>query len=193
MRCHTSPVLLIGVVLILAGTAGCIGQPTVTVDSVQIGALTPANTTLKVDVRITNPNSFDIPLQNVAFTVYSVEASGQRRLGAGATGPFTLPGRQTVDRTVPVVLDNEALLEAALVAVRANQDWMTFRVEGTVSGSIYGFLPVNVPFSEERTITLQELVGMTGTSVGESDVQRVLGSGTTNAAGSGAGERTAVR
>lgn len=173
------PALLLACVLIIAGTAGCLSQPTVTVDSVQIGMLTPANTTLQVDVRITNPNSFDIPLQNVSFTVSSVEASGLRRLGAGATGPFTLPGRQTVTKTVPVVLDNEALLEAALVAVRANQDWMTFRVEGTVSGSIYGILPVNVPFSEERTITLQEIMGMTGVPVGESDVQRVLGSGAT--------------
>lgn len=181
---HLIPALLLAAVLILAGTAGCLSQPSVTVDSVRIGTLTPANTTLQVDVRITNPNSFDIPLQNVSFTVYSVEASGLRRLGEGATGPLTLAGRQTVTETVPVILDNEALLEAALVTVRANQDRMTFRVQGTVSGSIYGIVPLNVPFSEERTITLQELVGMTGAPVGESDVQRVLGSGATSAAGS---------
>jgi LEA14-like dessication related protein len=179
---HLVPALLLAV-LIIVGTAGCISQPTVTVDSVQIGTLTPANTTLQVDVRIPNPNTFDIPLQNVSFTVYSVEASGMRRLGAGATGPFTLAQRQTVTRTIPVVLDNEALLESALVAVRANQDRMTFRVEGTVSGSIYGIVPVNVPFSEERTITLQEMVGMAGAPVGESDVQRALGTGTAGVAG----------
>ena len=115
-------VLVLAAILVIVGTAGCIAQPTVVVDSVRIGSLTPANTTLQVLVRITNPNSFDIPLQNVSFTVYSVEASGTRRLGEGATGPFTLPGRQTIDQTVPVTLDNQALLEAALVAVRAGQE-----------------------------------------------------------------------
>jgi LEA14-like dessication related protein len=152
-------------VLMIALAAGCLSQPTVVVESVRIGSLTPANTTLQVEIQVTNPNSFDVPLQNVSFTVSSVELSGPRRLGAGATGPFTLAARQTVNQTVEVRLDNEALLETALVTVRAGEDSMTFRVEGTVSGSIYGILPVNVPFSEERTISLQELVGMAGIPV----------------------------
>ena len=170
-------VLVLAAILVLVGAAGCISQPTVVVDSVRIGSLTPANTTLQVLVRITNPNSFDIPLQNVSFTVYSVEASGTRRLGEGATGPFTLPGRQTIDRTVPVTLDNQALLEAALAAVRAGKGEMTIRVAGTVSGSVYGIVNVNVPFEQDRTVTLHELVGMAGIPVGEGDVRRVLGGG----------------
>ena len=80
-------VLVLAAILMIVGTAGCIAQPTVVVDSVRIGSLTPANTTLQVLVRVTNPNSFDIPLQNVSFTVYSVEASGTRRLGEGADRP----------------------------------------------------------------------------------------------------------
>ncbi len=168
-------VLVLAAILVLVGTAGCIAQPTVVVDSVRIGSLTPANTTLEVVVRITNPNSFDMPLQNVSFTVYSVEASGTRRLGEGATGPFTLPGRQTIDQTVPVTLDNQALLETALVAVRAGKSEMTFRVTGTVTGSVYGIVNVNVPFEQDQTISLQELVGMAGIPVGEGDVRRVLG------------------
>jgi LEA14-like dessication related protein len=176
-------VLVLAAVVTIAGTAGCVSQPAIAVENVQIETLTPANTTLQVEIQATNPNSFDIPLQDVSFTVYSVEASGPRRLGSGATGPFTLPGGRTVTQTVPVTLDNEALLEAALVAVRANQDRMTFRVEGTVSGSIYGIVAINVPFSQERTITLQEMVGMTGVPVGEDDVRRVLGPGTTVASG----------
>lgn len=183
MSRYLAHVLLLAAVLMIVGTAGCISQPTIAVDSVRIGTLTPTNTTLQVDISITNPNSFDVPLQNVSFTVSSVEASGLRRLGEGATGPFTLLGRQTVNKTVPVILDNEALLEAALVAVRANQDWMTFRVEGTVSGTVYGIVPVNVPFSQERTITLEEIMGMVGVPVEETDVQRVLGSGAASAPG----------
>ena len=168
-------VLVLAAILVLVGTAGCIAQPTVVVDSVQIGSLTAANTTLQVLVRITNPNSFDIPINNVTFTVYSVEASGTRRLGEGATGPFTLTGRQTIDQTVPVTLDNQALLEAALAAVRAGKSEMTFRVTGTVSGSVYGLVNVNVPFTQDRTVTLHELVGMAGIPVGEGDLRRVLG------------------
>ncbi len=176
-------VLVLAAILMIVGTAGCIAQPTVVVDSVRIGSLTPANTTLQVLVRVTNPNSFDIPLQNVSFTVYAVEASGTRRLGEGATGPFTLPGRQTVDRTVPVTLDNQALLEAALVAVRAGQSSMTFRVAGTVSGSVYGIVNVNVPFTQDQTITLQEILGMAGMPVGEQQVQQAFGTAKTVVAG----------
>ncbi len=159
----------------IMGTAGCIAQPTVAVTSVQIGSLTPASTTLQVLVSITNPNSFDIPLENVSFMVYSVEAAGLRPLGEGATGPFTLPGRQTIDKTVPVTLDNAALLQAALTAVRAGQDRMTFRVEGTVTGSLYGIVTVNVPFQGDRTITLQEMLGMAGVPVSEQQVQQAFG------------------
>lgn len=176
-------VLVLATILMIVGTAGCIAQPTVVVDSVRIGSLTPANTTLQILVRVTNPNSFDIPLQNVSFTVYSVEASGSRRLGEGATGPFTLPGRQTIDQMVPVTLDNQALLEAALVAVRAGQDRMTFRVTGMVSGSVYGIVNVNVPFQEDRTVTLQELVGMAGVPVTEQQVQQAFGTARTVVAG----------
>lgn len=172
---HLTSVLVLAAILMIVGTAGCIAQPTVVVDSVRIGSLTPANTTLQVLIRITNPNSFDIPIQNVSFTVYSVEAGGPRRLGEGATGPFTLPGRQTIDQTVPVTLDNQALLETALVAVRAGQDQMTFRVTGTVSGSVYGLLTVNVPFEQDQTLTLQEILGVAGVPVSEQQVQQVLG------------------
>lgn len=172
---HLTSVLILAAILMIVGTAGCIAQPTVVVDSVRIGSLTPANTTLQVLIRITNPNSFDIPIQNVSFTVYSVEAGGTRRLGEGATGPFTLPGRQTIDQTVPVTLDNQALLETALVAVRAGQDQMTFRVTGTVSGSVYGLLTVNVPFEQDQTLTLQEILGVAGVPVSEQQVQQVLG------------------
>src|SRR5674476_1298693 len=168
-------VLVLAAILMIVGTAGCIAQPTVVVNSVRIGSLTPANTTLQVLVSVTNPNSFDIPLQNVSFTVYSVEASGMRRLGEGATGPFTLPGGQTIDQTVPVTLDNQALLEAALVAVRAGQSSMTFRVAGTVSGSVYGIVDVNVPFQQDRTITLHELVGIAGVPVNEQQVRQAFG------------------
>lgn len=172
---HLTSVLILAAILMIVGTAGCIAQPTVVVDSVRIGSLTPANTTLQVLIRITNPNSFDIPIQNVSFTVYSVEAGGPRRLGEGATGPFALPGRQTIDQTVPVTLDNQALLETALVAVRAGQDQMTFRVTGTVSGSVYGLLTVNVPFEQDQTLTLQEILGVAGVPVSEQQVQQVLG------------------
>jgi LEA14-like dessication related protein len=167
--------LLLVAVLLVAGTAGCVSQPTVAVDSVRIGSLTPASTTLQVEIQVTNPNSFEIPLTNVSFTVSSVEASGTRLLGAGATGPFTLTPRQTVNLTVPVTLDNKALLEAALAAVRAGQTSMTFRVEGTVSGTAWGILPVNVPFSQDRTISLQEMLGLAGVQVGEDDVRMVIG------------------
>ena len=166
--------LAIAAIMMIAGTAGCIAQPTVTVDSVKIGSLTAANTTLQVGVGITNPNSFDIPLQNVSFTVSSVEASGPRRLGAGATGPFTLFAAQTVERVVPVTLDNEALLEAALVAVRAGQDRMTFRVNGTVTGDVYDVLIVNVPFEQDRTITIQEVLDAAGVPMGEEEIVEAL-------------------
>jgi LEA14-like dessication related protein len=168
-------VLLLAVVVLIAGSAGCISQPTVTVDDVRIGSLTPANTTLEVEIQITNPNSFDIPLKDVSFTISSVEAAGPRQLGAGATGPFTLAAKQTVNKTVLVTLDNRALLEAALAAVSARQTSMTFRVEGTVSGSVFGIVPVNVPFSYDRTVTLQQMLGMAGIQVGENEVRQVLG------------------
>lgn len=178
LRLGAIPVLA-AVLVIVAGTAGCIAQPTVTVEGVRAGTFTPANTTLQVDISVANPNSFDIPLQNIAFTVSSVESGGVRRLGEGQTGPFTLLARQSVTKTVPVVLDNRALLEAALATVRAGQDRITIRVTGTVTGDVYGIVTVNVPFEQDQTITVQELLGMAGVPVSEADVRQVLGAART--------------
>jgi LEA14-like dessication related protein len=177
------PVLVLASVLLIAGTAGCIAQPTVAVEGVRVGTFTPANTTLQVDVTVTNPNSFDIPISDVAFTVSSVETGGVRRLGEGRTGPFTLPARQALRTTVPVTLDNAALLETALATVRSGQDRVTIRVSGTVTGDVYDILTVNVPFEQDQTVTLQELLGMAGLPVGEADVRRILGAGRAVASG----------
>lgn len=176
---HLTPFLVLAAILTIAGTAGCIAQPTVTVEGVLVGTFTPANTTLQVEVQVTNPNSFDIPLKDVAFTVYSVEANGMRRLGEGQTGPFTLPARQSITKNVPVTLDNQALLEAALATVRAGQDRITLRVNGTVSGDVYGIVTVNVPFEQDLTITLQELLGMAGVPVSEAEIRQALGAAQT--------------
>ncbi|NLX50322.1 MAG: LEA type 2 family protein [Methanospirillum sp.] len=169
--------------LVIAGTSGCIAQPTVAVQGVRVGTFTPANTTLQVVVQVTNPNSFDIPIRDVAFTVSSVESGGVRRLGGGQTGPFTLLARQSIAKEEPVTLDNEALLEAALATVRAGHDRITFRVGGTVSGDVYKILTVNVPFEQDQTVTLQELLGMAGIPVSEQDVRQVLGAARTGASG----------
>lgn len=176
---HLTPFLVLAAILTIAGTAGCIAQPTVTVEGVRIGTFTSANTTLQVEVQVTNPNSFDIPLKDVAFTVDSIEANGTRRLGEGRTGLFTLPARQSITKNVPVTLDNQALLEAALATVRAGQDRITLRVSGTVSGDVYGIVTVNVPFEQDQTITLQELLGMAGVPVSEAEIRQALGAAQT--------------
>ncbi len=175
MRRIVTLFLVVAAVLAIAVASGCITQPTVAVEEVRVGTFTPANTTLQVGVQVANPNSFDIPLQDVAFTVCSVESGGLRCLGEGRTGPFTLPARQAISREIAVTLDNEALLEAALVAVRAGQDRMTFRVAGTVTGDLYGVVTVDVPFEQDRTVTLQELVRRAGLPVNEADVRQALG------------------
>jgi LEA14-like dessication related protein len=180
---HLTSVLVLAAVLMIAGTTGCIAQPTVAVQGVRVGTFTPANTTLQVEVEVTNPNSFDIPLKDVMFTVSSVEGGGTRHLGEGRTGPFTLPARQAILKNVPVTLDNQALLEAALATVRAGQDRITIRVSGTASGDVYGIVTVNVPFEQDRTVTLQELLGIAGVPVGEAEVRQVLGAVRTVAAG----------
>ena len=56
---------------------------------------------------------------------------------------------------------------------------MTFRVAGTVSGSVYGIVNVNVPFQQDQTIALQDLLGMAGMPVGEQQVQQALGTAKT--------------
>lgn len=175
MRRIVTLFLVIAAVLAIAVASGCIAQPTVAVEEIRVGTLTPANTTLQVGVQVANPNSFDIPLQDVAFTVYSVESGGLRRLGDGRTGPFTLPARQAISQEIAVTLDNEALLEAALVAVRAGQDRVSFRVAGTVTGDLYGVVTVDVPFEQDRTVTLQDLVRRAGLPVNEADVRQALG------------------
>jgi LEA14-like dessication related protein len=167
--------LLVTALVITAGTAGCIAQPTVTVEGVQVGMFTPANTSLQVHVRVTNPNAFDIPVQDVSFTIHTVEGAGLRKLGEGRTGPMTLPAGQTISRAVPVILDNEALLEAALVTVRAGQDRMTFRVRGTVTGDLYGVVQVDVPFEHDQTVLIHDLLGAGGVPVDEAQVRQVLG------------------
>ncbi|HIH04412.1 MAG TPA: LEA type 2 family protein [Methanoregulaceae archaeon] len=172
---HLVSVLVLAAVLMIVGTAGCIAQPTVAVEGVRVGTFTPANTTLQVEVQVTNPNSFDIPLKDVAFTVSSVEGNETRRLGEGETGPFTLPARQTITRNVPVTLDNQALLNAALATVRAGRDRITLRVGGTVSGDLYGIVTVNVPFEQDQTVMLQELLGMAGMQVSEAQIRQALG------------------
>ena len=168
-------ILILAVLLAVIIVAGSVSQPTVAIEGVRPVTLTPASTTLEVDVRITNPNPFEIPVKETQFTVSAVEGSALRTLGTGNMGPFMLPAGQSSRLNVPVTLDNRALLDAALAAVKAGQDQMTFRVAGTVTGDLYGITTVDVPFEQDRTVTLQEVVGATGVRVDEAAVRKALG------------------
>lgn len=168
-------VLILAVLLAVIGITGCVSQPTVAIEGVRPGTVTPASTSLEVEVGITNPNPFEIPVKEVRFALSSVEGDGLRPLGTGYMGPFVLPADQVIHQNVPVTLDNRALLDAALAAVEAGRDRITFRVTGTVTGDLYGVTDVDVPFEQDRTVTLQEVLGATGVRVDEATVRTALG------------------
>jgi len=169
------PVLVLAVLLAVIGMAGCISPPTVAIDGVRIGSVTPDSTTLLVEVGITNPNPLEIPVQEVRFTVGVVEGTGVRPLGTGNAGPFVLPAGRASRQQVPVTLGNRPLLEAARVAVGSGQDRITVRVSGTVRGDLYGLTTVDVPFEQDRVVTLAEVLGSAGVPVDGAALERALG------------------
>lgn len=168
------PVLLMAVLLAVIGVAGCVSQPTVTIEEVRPGTVSPTSSDLVVEVGITNPNPFDIPVKEAKYTVSAVEGTTLRPLGTGHVGTFVLPAGRAIRQSVPVRLDNRALLDAALAAIEAGRDRVTFRVTGTVTGDLYGVTTVDVPFEQDRTVTLQEVLGANGIRIDEAVIREAL-------------------
>lgn len=135
--------------------SGCIGQvvqkPTVSVDSIEITALSLRQLDLDVRITIGNPNPIGGTLDELAFDVYFIQGNTRRYLGHGEKSDISIPGDGDTEVIIPVSVDNLGLISAVFTA--ASQGEIAFVVDGSGSLVIGGF-SFEIPFEETRVVTL---------------------------------------
>jgi LEA14-like dessication related protein len=135
--------------------SGCIGQvvqkPTVSVDAIEITALSLRQLDLDVQITISNPNPVGGTLDEIAFDLYFVQGAARRYLGHGESTDVSIPADGDAEVIIPVSVDNLGLISAVFTA--AGQGEIEFVVEGSGSLVIGGF-SFEIPFEETQVVTL---------------------------------------
>lgn len=148
-------------VLLLLAAAGCarFRQPTVTLESVALGGIGFTGGTLLVDVKVVNPNRFDLRTDRLVYDL-AVRRSGS---SAGdedgwidfASGTheddIVVEARDSATVRIPVEFSYRALGDAAESLLRAG------RFDYRASGTVHARTPLGsreVPFRKRGTFTM---------------------------------------
>lgn len=127
IRIDSLAVLLLLVLLLLA-LVGCaafdLQRPRLALVDVGLEDVGLLSSSLVIELRVENPNSFRLPIERGVYTVFL----GGERVGVGSTrGPVEVPARGMRNEEIVIHLDNARLLSRlrALVSGRA----VDYRVE----------------------------------------------------------------
>lgn len=130
-------------------------EPEVTLEGIQLGALSVSSLELDVAIRVKNSNPFGVTLQELPFRVLCKDCETTRLVATGNTGRVTIPAKDSTLLTVPVKSDN-AILLAALAAL-ASQGNVTVTIKGTAVIDCILF-HWSIPFSKDLPVTMDLIV-----------------------------------
>ncbi|MEM8874109.1 MAG: LEA type 2 family protein [Planctomycetota bacterium] len=145
--------------LVLLIAIGCqtVEKPTAFVRGAKLDSVAVDRFTIGVDVAVTNPNTFDLPLPMVDYEMSIREV--ELLEGQANTANLVLPAGQTRSVTVPITVRYQALLELtdALLATGGEFD---YRLEGEARfrpPGLPGLLgTVSAPFAFDGKLPLRE-------------------------------------
>jgi LEA14-like dessication related protein len=130
------PSLLCVLVLLAAGTSGCVRKPQVALRNVQLQELGALGGSVLVTLEVSNPNSFTLTGEQLTYALEleGTEADGEDGWVQLATGrydaPISVPPGESVLIDVPVAFDYSRLGISALSLLRTGG--LDYRARGTV-------------------------------------------------------------
>ncbi|MBP2147154.1 LEA14-like dessication related protein [Methanofollis sp. W23] len=154
MRLAPLIVILVSAVFI----AGCtseppVGPPEVTVTDIAVSDLSLESMDLVVFLAVDNPNPIEITIGRVEMDVSYSKDRAEVLLGSGTAGAITVPASNQTEVTVPITMDNAAMLSAAAVLLLSGE--LEVKVEGiaTVDAGVASF---DVPFEKTEKVSVRD-------------------------------------
>jgi len=150
--------LIIAVILlILAGIAyqfyRSLEMPTVTVDDISAREISEETMTLDVRVIVHNPNPVGADVSLITFDLFFFENNDtQRYLGHGEKKNIRIRKKGDTTFTIPVVIENLALVRAAHEAT--SREEVTMKVSGSVFLRLL-FFEIEIPFERTQRVELE--------------------------------------
>lgn len=125
---------------------GCnsVQKPTATVQSAQLGQVTPEGMTLNLGLLVSNPNAMAIPLTK---TGYKLELAGVKVLDGSADPKTNIPANGSAPVTLPISIKWQDMLKARDALIQTGGD-----VPYTLSGDLN--FNTGLPLIGDQTIPL---------------------------------------
>ena len=171
--------LLASLLFLAIGCGSAVKQPTASVRSAKLGALTEDGLTLDFDVDVANPNGFALP---ISAATYKLGLAGTNVVNDTAKPTGSVPANGTLPVTVPVALNFKDLLKAERAIVDTGGD-VPYQLDGELE-----FAPgpmavlgrgVKVPLTYRGNLPLREAVrdpvALLKSPAGRQLIQAVLG------------------
>lgn len=163
---------------------GCVGgcasvqKPTASLESAEIGAVTPEGFTVNFDLDVANPNAFDLPLTEAN---YGLSLGGVKLINDKISPGGSLPAGGSRGVTVPVQLSFEDLLLAEK-AIREGGGDVPYVFDGTLgfSSAAKGLplgIPTSVPLRYSGTLPLRKILSDPSVLLNSSAARRLAGKG----------------
>ncbi|QSZ67797.1 hypothetical protein RJ40_09915 [Methanofollis aquaemaris] len=149
---------ILAILAIAVFIAGCtseppVGPPEVTVTGVAVSDLSLESMDLVVFLAVDNPNPIEVTISRVEMDVSYSKDRAEVLLGSGTKGAITVPASNRTEVTVPITMDNAAMLSAAAVLLLSGE--LEVKVEGTMTIDA-GIASFDVPFEKTEKVSVRE-------------------------------------
>jgi LEA14-like dessication related protein len=158
MSRHPLPAFLLPLCL-LSLACSAVQQPTASLNSADIGAVTTDGFTVNFDLGVNNPNAFELPLTDAD---YALSLGGVRVIDDDVSPGGSIPAGGTGNVVVPVRLSFDSLLKAQRAITESGGD-VPYAFEGALGFKSAGGLaalgiPNRIPLRFSGTLPLRRLL-----------------------------------
>lgn len=149
---------LLAILAIAVFIAGCtseppVGPPEVTVTGVAVSDLSMESMDLVVILAVDNPNPIEVTISTVEMDVSYSKDRAEVLLGSGTAGPIIVPASNRTEFTVPITMDNAAMLSAAAILLLSGE--LEVKAEGTATIDA-GVVSFDVPFEKIERVSVRD-------------------------------------
>jgi LEA14-like dessication related protein len=150
-RVYIALIVVIVLAAVVAGAFMMTPKPQITFRSMEVTSISLLKTDLNVTMSILNTYPVGGVVENVTFTLYYPGPGGDEVLGYGSGGGFMVPPGVNQEFSLPVTIDNLALIQAGFRLI--TQEEVKIRVKGSATLSVEGVI-FTLPFDQTTVVTL---------------------------------------
>jgi LEA14-like dessication related protein len=129
-------------------------EPIVSLEEVNLRALSLSSLELDVAIRVQNANPIGVTLRELPFTVMCQAGSQETEIAAGNTGQVKIAARDSTVVHIPVRSQNAALIGALAAFVTRGGVQVTIKGTAIIDCLLFGW---SVPFSKTVPVTMGQV------------------------------------